>query len=133
MGYWGFVFTDLIKELHLGLDFSLFPIAQMADPALLSVGSRSWRLCSLWDARQEVKPPTHCGLTLPGNTVPGCRLPIWRGSVTCADIIAGGMIVFLCPACFLSLLWSPCKICRVPVSCLSSAYAMNSGFPLQAL
>lgn len=82
MSYWGFVFTDLIKELHLGLDcvpVSQTQIAQTADPAQFLVGSRSWRLCSLWDAWQEVEALTHHGLALPGNTVPGLQAPRLEG------------------------------------------------------
>lgn len=82
MSYRGFVFTDLIKELHLGLDFfpvSQTQIAQTADPAPFSAGSRSWRLYSLWDAWQEVEAPTHRGLALPGNTVPGLQAPRLEG------------------------------------------------------
>lgn len=63
----------------------------------------------------------------------GCRLPIWRGRGACVDISTCGMIASVCPSCFLSPLWSPWKPCWVPVSCLSSAYAMNLGFSLQAV
>lgn len=82
MSYQGFVFTDLIKELHLGLDFfpvSQTQIAQTADSAPFSVGSRSWSLYSLSDAWQEVEAPTHRGLALPGNTVPGLQAPRLEG------------------------------------------------------
>lgn len=56
-----------------------------------------------------------------------------RACSTCVDISACGVIASVCPACFLSLLWSPWKPCWVPASCLSCAYAMNLGFPLQAI
>lgn len=136
MSYWGFVLNDLIKELHLGLDFvsvSQTQIAQRADPTPFLVGSKSWRLYSLWDAWQEVKAPAHRGLLFLETLCLGCSLPIWRGSGACADITACDMIVSICPACFLSLLWSPHKFFWVPIARLSSAFAMDSGFSLKAL
>lgn len=135
MRYWEFVFTDLIKELHLGLDFvpvSQTQISQIADPALLSVGSRSWRLYNLWDAWQEVEALTHCGLALPGNTVPELQAPHLEGQW---DMCRHHCMWYDCAhlSCLLPFLWSPHKIGWGPVACHSSAYAMNSGFPLQAL
>lgn len=70
------MFTGLIKEPHLRLDFApVFQaeIARKADPAPFLVGSRSWRLRSCWDVWQEVEAPVYRGLALPGSTVPGLQ------------------------------------------------------------
>jgi len=108
-------------------------IAQMVDPVLFLVGSRSWSLHSLWDAQQDVKALFTAGFLFLEIPCLGCRLPIWRDSGACVDIYARGMIASVCPASFLSLLWGPWEPCCIPVSCLPSAYSMNLGFSLQVV
>lgn len=141
MSYWGFLFIDLIKELHLGLDFdpvSQTQIAQTADPALFLVGSRSWRLHSLWDAWQEVEALTHRRPALPGSTMPGLQAPHLEGQwdmcrhhCTCYDCVCLSCLLSFSPLEPLQNLLGPC---RLSFKCICHEFRFSiAGTSLQSL